>query len=107
MKLRFRHIIFLISCCSAQWLYAQTTQIIRYTTKDGLPSNSIYRTIIDKKGFLWIAGETGVTRYDGKTFKNYTTINGLPDNEVTELMIDSSGRLWVLPFRKNQLTIMI
>ena len=101
MKLRFSHIIFFISCCCTQWLYSQTTQIIRYTTKEGLPSNSIYRTIIDKKGFLWIAGETGVTRYDGKTFKNYTTINGLPDNEVTELMIDSSGRLWVLPFRKK------
>lgn len=101
MRLRLRHIVFLVCCCCTQWLYAQTTQIIRYTTKEGLPSNSIYRTIIDKKGFLWIAGETGVTRYDGRVFKNYTTVNGLPDNEVTELMIDSSGRLWVLPFRKK------
>lgn len=101
MRLCLRHIILFVYCCCTQWLYSQTTQIIRYTTKEGLPSNSIYRTIIDKKGFLWIAGETGVTRYDGKTFKNYTTINGLPDNEVTELMIDSSGRLWVLPFRKK------
>ena len=101
MKLFCKHIIFLACCCSALWLHSQTTQIIRYTTKEGLPSNSIYRTIIDKKGFLWIAGETGVTRYDGRTFKNYTTIHGLPDNEVTELMIDSSGLLWVLPFRKK------
>ncbi|MBC7874486.1 MAG: histidine kinase, partial [Ferruginibacter sp.] len=95
------YIIVLACCCCTHWLHSQTTQIIRYTTKEGLPSNSIYRTIIDKKGFLWIAGETGVTRYDGRTFKNYTTVNGLPDNEVTELMIDSSGRLWVLPFRKK------
>ncbi len=101
MRLRLRYIILLVCIFCTQWLYSQTTQIIRYTTKEGLPSNSIYRTIIDKKGFLWIAGETGVTRYDGRTFKNYTTVNGLPDNEVTELMIDSSGRLWVLPFRKK------
>jgi|CXWL01.1.fsa_nt_gi ligand-binding sensor domain-containing protein/anti-sigma regulatory factor (Ser/Thr protein kinase) len=101
MKLCLKHIIFLACCCCTQWLHSQTPQIIRYTTKEGLPSNSIYRTVIDKKGFLWIAGETGVTRYDGRTFKNYTTIHGLPDNEVTELMIDSSGRLWVLPFRKK------
>ncbi|MDZ4808844.1 MAG: histidine kinase [Bacteroidota bacterium] len=101
MRLRLRYIILLFCSCCTQWLYSQTPQIIRYTTKEGLPSNSIYRTIIDKKGFLWIAGETGVTRYDGRTFKNYTTVNGLPDNEVTELMIDSSGRLWVLPFRKK------
>ncbi|HEV7781963.1 MAG TPA: histidine kinase [Chitinophagaceae bacterium] len=89
------------ACCFVQLLHSQTTQIIRYTTKEGLPSNSIYRTIIDRRGFLWIAGETGITRYDGRVFKNYTTVHGLPDNEVTELMVDSSGTLWVLPFRKK------
>jgi ligand-binding sensor domain-containing protein len=101
MKLCLKHIVFFICCCCTQWLYPQTTQIIRYTTKEGLPSNSIYRTVIDKKGFLWIAGETGVSRYDGRTFKNYFTTQGLPDNEVTELIVDSSGRLWALPFRKK------
>lgn len=101
MKPFLRYIILFICCCFTLLLYSQTTQIIRYTTKEGLPSNSIYRTVIDQKGFLWIAGETGVTRYDGRTFKNYTTVHGLPDNEVTELMVDSSGRLWVLPFRKK------
>lgn len=80
---------------------AQTPQIIRFSTKEGLASNSVYRTVIDKKGFLWIGGETGVSRYDGRAFKNYTTVHGLPDNEVTEIMIDSSGLLWVLPFRKK------
>ena len=101
MNLPFRHSIVLVCCCIAQWLSAQTTQIIRYTTKEGLPSNSIYRTIIDKKGFLWIAGESGLSRYDGRTFKNYFTSQGLPDNEITELMIDSSGTLWALAFRKK------
>ncbi len=101
MKPFLKHIILITCCCIAQCLHSQTTQIIRYTTKEGLPSNSVYRTIIDKRGFLWIAGETGVSRYDGRGFKNYTTIHGLPDNEVTELMIDSSGLLWVLPFRKK------
>ncbi len=101
MHVSSKHILLFTVCCFAQLLNAQTTQIIRYTTKEGLPSNSIYRTIIDRKGFLWIAGETGVTRYDGRVFKNYTTVHGLPDNEVTELMVDSSGILWVLPFRKK------
>lgn len=101
MKFRLEHIIMLVCCCCTQWLPAQTTQIIRYTTKEGLPSNSIYRTIIDRKGFLWAAGESGLSRYDGRTFKNYYTTEGLPDNEVTELMIDSSGTLWALAFRKK------
>lgn len=100
MKLRFAHII-LFLLYNSLFVYSQNTQIIRYTTKEGLPSNSIYRTIIDNKGFLWVAGETGVSRFDGRAFKNYFTTKGLPDNEVTELMIDSSGKLWALPFRKK------
>jgi ligand-binding sensor domain-containing protein len=101
MRRLLAYIIFFTCYCCATIANAQSTQIIRYTTKEGLPSNSIYRTTIDKKGFLWIAGETGVTRFDGRSFKNYTTVNGLPDNEVTELTLDSSGVLWVLPFRKK------
>jgi len=101
MKHRLWHIILVLFSCSTQWLQAQTTQVLRYTTREGLASNSIYRTIIDKKGFLWIAGESGLSRYDGRIFKNYFTTEGLPDNEVTELMIDSSGTLWALAFRKK------
>ncbi len=81
--------------------YSQTTQTLFYTTKDGLPSNSVYRTVLDKQGFLWIATENGLARFDGKNFKNYTTAQGLPDNEITDLFIDSSQRVWVTPFRKT------
>lgn len=91
MNLPIRPILLLICCCCAVLLHAQTTQVIRYTTREGLPSNSIYRTIIDKKGFLWVASESGLSRYDGRTFRNYFTTEGLPDNEVTELLLDSSG----------------
>lgn len=66
-----------------------------------MPSNSVYRTLIDKKGFLWIGTETGASRYDGRTFKNYFTTNGLPDNEVTEMYVDNSGRVWAIAFRKK------
>jgi ligand-binding sensor domain-containing protein len=96
-----KHIAVILTFFWCQALFAQSTQIIRYTTKEGLPSNSIYRTIIDKRGFLWIASESGLSRYDGRTFKNYLTTEGLPDVEVTELMIDSSGTLWALAFRKK------
>ena len=81
--------------------FSQTTQTLFYTTKDGLPSNSIYRTVLDKHGFLWIATENGLTKFDGKNFKSYTTAQGLPDNEITDLFIDSSQTIWVTPFRKT------
>jgi len=80
---------------------AQNTQTIIYTVKDGLPSNALYRTVIDSKGFLWIATEIGLSRFDGKKFRNYSTTDGLTDNEITDLFTDSSGVLWVIPFRRS------
>lgn len=81
--------------------FAQSTQTIFYTTKDGLPSNSIYKTVLDNHGFLWIATENGLAKFDGKNFKTYTTAQGLPDNELTDIFIDSSHRIWVTPFRRT------
>lgn len=81
--------------------FSQSTQTIFYTTKDGLPSNSIYKCVLDSHGFLWIATENGLAKFDGKNFKTYTTAQGLADNEITDIFIDSSQRLWVTPFRRT------
>ena len=81
--------------------FSQSTQTIFFTTKDGLPSNSIYKAILDKHGFLWIATDNGLAKFDGKFFKTYTTAQGLPDNEITDIFIDSSHRIWVTPFRRT------
>ncbi|MFY8127401.1 MAG: sensor histidine kinase [Chitinophagaceae bacterium] len=37
----------------------------------GLPSNTVYNILQDKKGFIWIAHDKGLSRYDGKQFLNY------------------------------------
>ena len=93
-----------IACCLLVWsvgAFSQSTQTIIYTTKDGLPSNSIYKSIVDNHGFLWIATDNGIAKFDGKNFKTYTTTQGLPDNEITDIFIDSSNRIWVTPFRRT------
>ncbi|MFZ1453564.1 MAG: histidine kinase [Ferruginibacter sp.] len=97
-----RHIY--IACCLLVWsvaAFSQSTQTIIYTTKDGLPSNSIYKSILDNHGFLWVATDNGIAKFDGKNFKIYTTTQGLPDNEITDIFIDSSNRIWVTPFRRT------
>lgn len=103
MKPSLTHIItFLLSLLIAySEATAQSTQTINYTTKDGLSSNSVYRTAIDKRGFLWIATENGLARFDGRRFENYTTAKGLTDNEIVDLFIDSSGVIWAIPFRRT------
>jgi len=81
--------------------FSQSTQTIFYTTKDGLPSSSIYKSVLDSHGFLWVATDNGIAKFDGKNFKTYSTAQGLPDNEITDIFIDSNRRIWVTPFRRT------
>jgi hypothetical protein len=93
--------IVLLALISWHLVPAQSVQMVKYTTREGLPSNSVYKTVLDKKGFLWIATENGVARFDGKKFDTYTTAKGLTDNEVVDLFPDSSGTIWAIPFRRS------
>ncbi len=101
MKQLLKHILIICTCFCMQGAAAQTTQTIAYTTKEGLSSNSVYRTAIDQRGFLWIATENGLARFDGRRFVTYTTAQGLTDNEIVDLFIDSSGVIWAIPFRRS------
>ena len=83
------HIILLFFCIN---LFAQET--IRYTTKEGLPSNHIYDIQEDANGFMWFATNRGLVKYDGDTFKTFTIKDGLPNNDTWLLETDLKGRLW-------------
>lgn len=76
--------------------FAQKVFLPHYTTKHGLPSNNCFFTLQDKKGFLWIATDAGVSRFDGAVFENFSVDNGLPDNQILQLHEDSKGRIWFL-----------
>ena len=53
----------------------------------------------DAQGFLWIGGQSALSRWDGYRFRSYQAdpaIPGsLPDSYVLTLHTDASGRLWV------------
>jgi ligand-binding sensor domain-containing protein/two-component sensor histidine kinase len=72
-----------------------------FTVSDGLPSNYVYRCIEDNKGFLWVATDAGIARFDGKHFQLFTTSEGLPDNEVLAVVKENNGRIWVNCFRQQ------
>ena len=88
---------FLISIACA----AQQSNYKAYTVNDGLPSNNVYRCIEDDKGFLWVATDAGIARFDGKHFQIFTTKNGLPDNEVLAVVKEKNGRIWVNCFKQK------
>jgi signal transduction histidine kinase/ligand-binding sensor domain-containing protein len=73
--------------------------IERFTIDDGLPNNAVRAMVQDVKGFLWIATEDGLCRYDGRKFVAYRHDErdsaSICANSVTALFIDSRRNLWV------------
>jgi ligand-binding sensor domain-containing protein len=80
---------------------AQQYSYTQYTTSNGLAGNKIYQIAQDINGYIWFATDNGLSRFDGRNFKNYTTKDGLPDNEVLQIFPDSYGRLWISTFNKK------
>ena len=80
---------------------AQQQKYSAFTVNDGLPSNYVYRTIEDNRGFLWVATDAGIARFDGKHFQVFTIKDGLPDNEVLAVVKEKNGRIWVNCFKQS------
>ena len=76
---------------------AQALYMKHYTSKDGLPSNSIYMIHQGLDGFIWMGADAGLIRFDGKEFKRYNYSNGLIDDVVINVTNDSKNRIWAKP----------
>ena len=78
---------------------AQTFPYLHLGEDDGLPSNNIYSVYRDSKGFMWIATDKGLARFDGMRYETFSTSNGLPHNDVFNIREDKWGRLWFGNFK--------
>lgn len=77
---------------------AQISFFKNYTVNDGLPSSVIYDITQDSLGYLWIATDYGISRYDGYTFKNFTTNDGIPANSNILIFEGKGNTLWFLTY---------
>lgn len=82
-------LFFGVICCAQKYNLTNT-----FSTKDGLPSNLVYEVVQDDHGFLWLATDNGISRFDGKRFINYSTKNGLPSNDVIHVIKQNNGTIW-------------
>lgn len=57
-----------------------------YTTQDGLPNDYLVSCVEDNDHNLWIATQTGLSRFDiqHKTFRNYNSYDGVPPYAFSE-----------------------
>lgn len=73
-------------------------QFIRaqWTLDDGLPNDEIHAILQTRDGYLWLATDDGLVRFDGVKFDifNKTETASIPDNRVTCLCETSDGALW-------------
>lgn len=49
--------------------------VINYNSDNALPQNSINDMAFDSNGFLWLATEMGIVRFDGQHFREYNMAN--------------------------------
>ncbi|HVT61827.1 MAG TPA: two-component regulator propeller domain-containing protein [Thermoanaerobaculia bacterium] len=66
-----------------------------YTIGDGLAGDEVNQVLQDSSGFLWIATDSGLSRFDGSHFASYDPRHGLPSPNVTALLEAPSGGLLV------------
>jgi len=70
-----------------------------YSTQDGLSQNIINSITQDNKGFIWIATQTGINKFDGYNFQTYNkeadNSNSLISCFVRHLTVDKNDRLWI------------
>jgi ligand-binding sensor domain-containing protein/signal transduction histidine kinase len=68
-----------------------------WQTDTGLPQNTVHAIVQGRDGYMWVATEGGLVRFDGAEFRAYTRANtpGLPSDLIDDLMEDRDGALWI------------
>ncbi len=69
----------------------------QWRTGPGFPGGAVHAIAATPDGYLWIATEKGLLRFDGKSFRVFDNASSpsLPRNLVLGLMTDREGSLWV------------
>src|SRR5437899_5584997 len=66
-------------------------------SRNGLPQNTIRDMVISNSGYMWLATEDGLVRFDGRNTQIYNSQNSpLKKNRITQLIKTSDGKLYCL-----------
>lgn len=76
-------------------LHAQTRSFYNHNIYSGVTSNHVYKVIVDRYGYVWIATTNGVLRYNGYSFRRFSEEDGLATNDVWNIVEDEYGGIWL------------
>ena len=93
----------LFACCIHGEVARDTAMLRRsvsqvWNTSSGLPQDTVHQLLQTHDGFLWIATEGGLVRFDGYDFAVYDkrSLPGLFSSDlVNSLFEDDAGSLWI------------
>ena len=63
----------------------------------GLPTNTVYDIVQDKRGFVWLGTDRGLYRYDGREYKLYFS-KKQDGKSLSNLIEDGDGKIWCQNF---------
>jgi signal transduction histidine kinase/ligand-binding sensor domain-containing protein/CheY-like chemotaxis protein len=68
-----------------------------YTSRNGLPQNSIFAITQTADGYIWLATDNGLARFDGVNFDVYSDVEipALLHNHFHSLLVDRDQVLWI------------
>jgi diguanylate cyclase (GGDEF)-like protein len=89
-----------LSVCVHSFVFAEpiisNPRFKQLSTENGLSQDSVNDMLVDSDGFLWVATETGLNRYDGHHNKQYIGLqNEFADDGIYSLFEDKNGDIWV------------
>src|SRR5580700_9958244 len=69
------------------------------TMRDGLSQSTVNNILQDSQGYLWLATESGLDRYDGNSIREYRRERGnehaLASDYIWSIAEDARGDLWL------------
>ena len=68
-----------------------------WSTGEGLPQDSVHQVLQTADGYLWVATEGGLARFDGVAFRVFNRGNeaAITSDDICCLAADREGSLWV------------
>ncbi len=80
---------------SGSLVYSQQYPLTVIDYDDGLAKSSIYEVAKDPQGYMWMASDASVIRYDGSNFRYYTVRDGFSGNYVLDIDFDQNKNMWI------------
>lgn len=103
LHLVLRSSLFWMSCAIAALSLTASPQVPNnlghqsWSTENGLPQNSVHQVFQSTDGYIWIATEGGLARFNGIDFKifNQETTPAITSDDICCFAQSHSGPLWI------------